>query len=230
MTQTTILEPPAATERARRFLTIAADLLPLEIVESRRARKVRRSVLAGIVALLVVLAGWYGFAVFQTSVARAGLSGAEADVARLKDKQQQYAPLVDMQTESGAIRAQLSALLAHDLPWSGLIDPAMDKAAGLVTVDELTGDLSDANSATATAVQLPNTSGGHLVGRFTVKGHAANKADLARYIDALAQVRGFGNPYVTSATPHEGVVSFTVQLDITDTVLGGRFTPKNDKK
>ena len=49
----------------------------------------------------------------------------------------------------------------------------------------------------------------------------------AQYVDALAQVKGLANPYVTSAVPNsdETAIVFTIQFDVTDAVLGGRFTP-----
>ncbi len=231
MTQTSVLEPIAAPERTRRLLPIAADLLPVEIVDSRRARKARRSMLAGIAALVVVLSGWYGYAVYQTSVARVGLTGAEADVSRVQKRQDQFAALVRVQTETGTIRGQLSSLMTDDLPWSSLIGPALGDATGGVKIEEITGALVEAAATTpAGAVQLPNTTGHKLVGQLTVKGFAPNKDGVAGYVDALARVPGLGNPYVTDATPHDGVVEFTVQLDVTDSVLGGRFATKNDKK
>ena len=225
MTQT--LPSVAVPEQARRLLPIAADLLPVEVVDSRQVRKVRRSVLAGIIALVVVLTGWYGYAVYQTSVARVALSDAQAEVQRLQNKQGDYNPVIQAQSESAAIRAQLAGLLATDLPWSQLVKPALDAAPNGVAVNDVTGALADPSKKTGT-VQLPNTSGHNLVGQVTVRGTAPDKAVVARYVDGLAKVRGLANPYVTSAAPHDGVVDFTVQFDITTEVLGGRFTTEKN--
>jgi hypothetical protein len=232
MTQTPVLEPPTAPDWTRRFIPITADLLPTEIVESRRARKVRRSVLAGLVALLVVLTGWYGFAVYQTSAARGDLNSANADITRLKSRQDQFRPLVQAQTEKSAIDGQLSALMATDLSWSALVGPALADGAGLVEIDDVTGALTDPKNVNPGLVTLPNTTGRKLIGKFTVKGAATTKDDVARYVDALARVPGLGNPFVSNATPDEttGKVDYTIQLDVTDAALGGRFTTKSEKK
>jgi hypothetical protein len=231
MTQIPTLEQPLSPERVRRFLSIEADLLPPEIVESRRTRKVRISAVAALVVLVLGLTGWYGVAVYQTSIARVGLAGAEADVTRLQHKQDKYGDLVNVQSESGTVKAQLATLLANDLPWSQLVTPVLAAAPNGVQVSDITGEVT-AGAATsgAPAVTLPNSTGKTLVGRITINGHAKSKAVAAAYVDALAKVPGLGNPYLTSAMPPGGEVDFTVRLDITNSILGGRFTPKTDKK
>jgi hypothetical protein len=230
MTQTPILEP-VSPERARRVLPIRADLLPQEVIDSRRARKVRRAVLAALVGLVLVLAGWYGVAIFETADARAGLAGAQDEVQVLQRKQAKYADLVNIQAESGSIKAQLGTLLANDLPWSTVVTQVLAAAPGGVTVNDVTADLTaGATNTGAPTVQLPNTTGKTIVGQITVTGHAPGKAAAAAYVDALAKVKGLGNPYVTSAMPPGGEVDFTVRLDVTNAILGGRFTTSTDKK
>ena len=99
-----------------------------------------------------------------------------------------------------------------------------------MTVSDVTGDLTAGATTTgAPAVELPNTTGKTIVGNVTIIGHAPSKAAAAAYVDALAGINGLGNPYVTSATPPGGEVDFTVRLDITNAILGGRFTT-TDKK
>ena len=226
MTQSPVLEP-MAPERARRLLPIAANLLPTEVVESRRARKVRRSVLIAIVALVVLLTGWYGYAVYETSVAREGLAGAQADVDRAQKKQAQFNDLVQVQSQSAAIHAQLSAVMAEDLPWSSVTGPVLAKVPNGMHLKQVTANLPDLSKAATPTVALPNTSGQKLIGTLTVEGQSPNKALVAQYVDALAQVKGLANPYVTSAVPNsdETAIVFTIQFDVTDAVLGGRFTP-----
>jgi Tfp pilus assembly protein PilN len=237
MTQTPALEVVVSPERIRRLLPIAADLLPLEIVESRRARKVRRSVVAVVVVIVVVLTGWYGYAVYRTSVARTGLSGAEADVTRLQAKQHKFDGLVNTQSESNAIHAQLSGLLANDLPWSHLVKPILADVPANLVVTDLTANLTVGGTTPSTSVQLPDATGHKLLGQLTIKGYAGSKTVVAAYVDALTlnsatKVLGLGNPYVTTAMPdaQTQAYEYVVQLDVTDAILGGRYTVKNDKK
>src|SRR4051812_43863551 len=99
---TTLMPPetPASTERSLRILSIAANLLPVEIVDSRTGRKIRRAVLAALAAFLVVIAGWYALATTQTVVAAANLYNAEDDVKHLQQQQRAFSDVVTVQAQS----------------------------------------------------------------------------------------------------------------------------------
>jgi len=217
---------PVSPERASRILLIAANLLPVEIVESRRGRKARRLVLAGLVAFLLLLTGWYGVANYQTSTARSGLVSAEDDVSRLQAQQNTYADVVTAQAGSQKINAALSALLADDLQWSRLLSDIRTAAPSGVSVDGLSGTLNQATGTggASSTVQLPDASGQTAIGTGTISGTARNKAAVAAYVDALGGVRGLTGALVGSTAEDKGVVTFNVKVDITDAALGGRYT------
>jgi Tfp pilus assembly protein PilN len=225
-------QPAVPVEGELRILRIAADLLPVEIVESRRTRKVRRIVLAGLVVFAVLLGGWYARASQQTSAARASLSSAEDEALRLLRQQRAFADVVRVQAESQAVRVQLSALLAGDLPWSRLLSSLRRAAPTGVQVSSVTGTVTvgiigGAGDAGAEASRLPDTSGEKSVGTLIVAGSGTDKAAVAAYVDALAELRGLGNPLLGDVTQQDGAVRFTVRLDITGSALGGRYTAKS---
>jgi Tfp pilus assembly protein PilN len=220
---TTIMPPPAAS--ALRILPIAANLLPSEIVESRHGRRLRRTVLAALAGAVALLVAWYGLAVFQTSGARAGLVSAQEDTQSLTQRQKSYTDLVDTQTRSQAVAAELSSLLAGDLRWSRLLGALRGAAPTGVTVTGVTGTLASASNGTgAGAAQLPNASVEKPVGTLTVNGTGPTRAAVAAFVDALARVPGLANPLVGSASMEGNLVQFSVRLDITKSSLGGRFT------
>jgi Tfp pilus assembly protein PilN len=224
---TTLMPPetPASAERSLRILSIAANLLPVEIVDSRTGRKIRRAVLAALAAFLVVVAGWYALATTQTVVAAANLYNAEDDVKHLQQQQRAFSDVVTVQAQSQAISAQLSIVLANDLQWSQLLTALQSAAPSGIKLTGVTGALnSTANAAGSKIVQLPNTSGLKPVGTLSVRGTASGKADIAAYVDALAKVNGLANPYLGDATVQDNKLGFTVKLDITEAALGGRFT------
>jgi hypothetical protein len=100
------------------MISIAANLLPYEIVAARSLRKSRRAVISGLVAVLLLLAGWYGVVTAQTMRASDTLRAEEREVARLNKSQSSFADVIAAQARSKAIQAQLSSLLAEDVPWS----------------------------------------------------------------------------------------------------------------
>ncbi len=232
---TTLLPPGSApsTEQALRTPLIAANLLPVEIVDSRRARKVRRRVLFALVVFAVLLGGWYGVARYQTATARTGLTAIEDDARRVLRQQRDLAEVTSTQTESKAIRAQLGVLLADDLRWSSLLSAVARRAPSGVAVTGVSGALAEktgvAGGGGSTAARLPNTSGHKAIGTLTVTGRATSKSVVAGYADTLATIPGLGNPLIGSANVEDGALRFTVRLDVTSVALGGRYTSTGDK-
>jgi Tfp pilus assembly protein PilN len=235
---TTTLMPPeiaVSAEGALRLLPIVANLLPAEIVESRRVRRVRRIVLSAVAAFVVLLAVWYGLASHQTSTARGSLSTAEDNVARLQQQQRAFTDVVKTQADSQAIRAQLAALLAEDLQWSRLLSALQDVAPTGVQVTGVSGALTaetggaggSGSAGGSAGVRLPNTSGEKPIGTLTVTGTGTSKSTVAEYVDALAKVSGFASPLLGDAILQDGVLQFTVRLDITESALSGQYTSKN---
>ena len=231
---TTLLppRPPSPTERAPRMLSIAANLLPAEIVESRRGRKVRRAVLSALIVFAFLLSAWYGHARYQTSIARSDLTAAETDSEHVLRQQRDFAEVTSTQAGSKAIRTQLAALLADDLRWSSVLSAVRQQAPNGVAVTGVSGALAEKSGVAggngSTAAQLPNTSGQKPIGTLTVTGLATSKAVVATYADALAKIPGLGNPLLGSVNLEDGALRFTVRLEITSSALGGRYTSTGD--
>jgi Tfp pilus assembly protein PilN len=230
---TTTVAPPESAPAAKnplRILSIAADLLPAEIVDSRRARKVRRLMLSALAGFAVLLTMWYGVATLQTSAARSTLSGAESDIHRMARQQSAFGELVKVQSESQSISAQLAAVLAGDLRWTTLLSALRQAAPGDVQVTMVSGALSPTSSGVAAesplSARLPSTTADRLVGTLTISGTASSKAVVAAYVDALAKVQGLADPLLGEVVSENGKLQFTVQLDITSAAPGGRFATK----
>jgi hypothetical protein len=232
---TTVLPPDAgpATKNPLRILPIGTNLLPVEIVESRRNRKVRRLVLSALAVFTVLLAMWYGVSALQTTVARGALSDAESDVQRTTRQQRQFGDLVQAQSESQTITAQLNAVLASDLRWTSLTTALQQAAPADVHVSMVAGALSATSSGAALenpqSARLPSTTTDTLLGTLTIGGAASSKASIADYLATLAKVPGLADPFVTELVEKDGSLEFTMQMDITSAAPGGRYAPTEGK-
>jgi Tfp pilus assembly protein PilN len=230
---TTVLPPEssASAARALRIPAISANLIPGEIVEARRVRKIKRVVLSALAGVVVLLAAWYGVSYYQTSMARGDLSRAEQRAEALRREQKAFDELVRTQAESQAIRAQLSVLLANDLQWAGLVTAVRAAAPAGVEIIGLTCSVAQTGGQPARNAggELPNRGAEPVIGTVTVTGLASSKPSVAAYVDALGTVAGLANPLLNSATQEGSRVRFTVDLNITRAALGGRFTPKAGK-
>ena len=223
-------EPTTPDERADnplRMLSISANLMPSEIVDTRRDRRVRRIAIAVLAGFAVVVLAWYGQARYQTTVADHQLKSAKAVVDQLVGQQRQYAEVVAAQAESQAITSQLAALFANDLPWSSLLATMQAAAPSSVHLSGVLGTLN-ATAAVAGngAVQLPRASTDLRLGTLSITGSAPSKLAISEFIDALAKVKGLADPLLGDAVNRDGRVRFTLRVDIVASALGGRYAAK----
>jgi Tfp pilus assembly protein PilN len=220
--------PPAelaAPGRPLRVPAIAANLLPVEIVESRRERKVRRVVLAALAAFVVVLVAWYGLTTYQTAAARTTLTAVEEDSQAVLRQQRVFADVVSVQGQSKVISSQLAVLLATDLQWPRLLAAVTRSGPAEIALTGVSGRLVPKTDVAArTVVQLPNTSGERKVGTLTISGLARTPVAVAAYVDALGKIKGLGDPLLGGVTAQDGQLHFTVEVDITSSALGGRYS------
>jgi Tfp pilus assembly protein PilN len=221
------LDPATSPQRANRVLTISARLLPAEIVAARRARKIRAAVIVCLVLVVGVLGSWYAYATYQTAMARDDLAGVTADAQVLRQRQAQYADVVDVQAETTALEKQLATLQKQDLRWSKVLRSLSN--AGAPSDIVISGiDAQLAGKAETGGVTLPSTATGTVIGSITVTGTAPSKPELATYIEALGKLKVVANPYLTTTTkvPNAKAVDFSLKIDVMSEALGGRFTEK----
>jgi hypothetical protein len=224
------LDPATSPQRAVRVLPIAANLLPDELIASRRAKKVRGWVLIILGLVAVLLGSVYAYAALETKNAKDDLAAVTLDKVILQKKQSEFKEVTDIRAGSEAINSQLATLLAEDLRWSTLLDMLrITGADSAIKITAVSGALSSSASGGGAAPtdRLPSADRKRIVGTMTVTGDAPDKNSVARYVDALGRVDRFANAFLSNAaeSADEKKVQFTLSVDITDTALGGRFSP-----
>ena len=223
------LDPALSPQRVSRVLTISANLLPEEIVAGRRARRARGVVLASLVVVVALLAGWYVYAGHQVRLTDDELTRVTTEATTLQRSQSRYAEVVGVQNQTTTIARQLGTLLATDLPWATLLKTLRDTGTESgVTVLGVIGTLNSGSTgaqATATGT-LPSTSDSRTIGTLTITGTGPDKPSIAGYVDALGALSPVANPYLTNAAQTGSDVTFSITVDITAKALCGRFTTK----
>ncbi len=220
------LDPATSPQRALRVLPIQANLLPVEVLAARRARRVRGQVLVLLSIVVVLLGAWYGFTVLRASDAQAELDTALTEATVLRQQQRTYAEQTTVDAELTAIGGKLEVLLAEDLRWSTLFGTL--RSAGTTTgatVVGVTGGLISVGTAQASG--LPDTAASDVVASLTVNGKASGKPAVAAYADELRKSDLIANVTVTNVSGDAKAVQFTMQVDVTRAALGGRFSPQS---
>ncbi|BEL09708.1 hypothetical protein Q0Z83_078990 [Actinoplanes sichuanensis] len=223
MTTTALMpvDPTVSPQQAARVLSIRADLLPQEIRDSRRSRRVR-SLIAFVVLLVVAGLGvWYWQATLdkQTADQEYEQMFQTLTKTRADQKTSELKTLVEYQDGGKLLNAELAAVLADDLSWTNLFNLIRDEAEDEdVTLIELTAGLAaDSNSSTPT-----NSSE---IGTLTITGVAENKKVVADFVNRLGSLELVTNPFVTTVSKQDdGSYTFGLTVTITDKARCGRFT------
>jgi cytoskeletal protein RodZ len=234
------LEPAASPQSVSRLLSITARLLPDEVVAARRARRVRTLVISVLAVFILLLGGWYAFAYYQASTAEDELNAVNQQAQSLQRQQADFSDVVGVQEQTTKISKLLTTLMAQDLRWASLFSTLRSTGTGAgVKLTSVSGTLATApaggaaattggasgSTGSSTADRLPSAVKDRTVASLIVTGTAPDKAALARYVEALAdvtQVRIVANPYLNSAVG-DGGLQWSLQLDVIASALGGRF-------
>lgn len=232
---TTIQQPPAQTalmpldpavspQQALRILPIRANLLPQEITAGRSARRTRTILIFAVVLTLGVLGGWYMFADKQRDLAGDDLASItkEVDGIRAETKEEKYTKVTATIAEKNDITENLEQAMGNDLPWNRVVGSLRETGVAKVTITQISGTLNEeATNATATA---PAGGATKSVATLSITGSAPDKATIAEYLDAAAEVDGVTNVYLASAGAKGAEWTFVVNAEITSERLCGRFT------
>jgi Tfp pilus assembly protein PilN len=226
----TTMVPPTTSNKppsdGLRFVSVQAQLLPDEIVGGRQLLSLRKQVLAGLIAVVISLIGWYGASKWQTMSANSTLHRAQHERVKLQAEQNQFAPLVQTQNQIATIKTQLAQMMTGDVPWKNVLITLRAKAPAGVGIDSVDGTVASGAAAGSSALSssaVLNESGKPAIGQLTVSGTAPDKRTVAAYADNLATVAGLTAPLISNVTAEETGVKFTITAVITAEALGGRY-------
>ena len=208
------------------------NLLPPEIEEERRLRRLQLGLGAGVLASLGVAAALFLAANGQVTEAEGQLSDAKSQTTRLENQATQYSqvPLVYSQVERA--RAELELAMGKEIRWSFFLNDLSLKTPNKVWLTEMTVIQVDATQAAAAAAAAATT-GTYLssgIGTVTFKGNALAHNDVAAWLDSLAKQKGYAQPYFTDSTREKiGAVTairFDSKVSITEDALSKRYVQK----
>jgi Tfp pilus assembly protein PilN len=197
------------------------NLLPPEIAEKRRARKMQVGMGAAVAVAVVGVAAGYVMAHSSVSSAKSDLADAQAETSRLQTQVAQYAGDQTLRAQLSAEQGMLSTAMANEVQWSHYLNDLTLRIPDNVWVSNVT--ITTGSSGTTGA-----TAGAGGIGQISVAGTAFTHDDVAAWLDSLAKEKGYANPYFqNSAETFIGTrrfVNFTSTAVVTSDALSGRYT------
>ena len=196
------------------------NLLPIEILESRRFRRTQ-VLLAGAVLVVAVLAG-AGTFLAQRSVSDANdeLITAQARVTQLQAEQAKYSAVPKVVGEVEAATAARTLAMGTDVLWYRYLNDIDGAVPAGVELSSLTLGLSTAaNAGTATS---PLAASG--IGTIAMNGKAERYDEVSSWLEAINKITGFSSSSLLSAAKADGSVGWSLTAVIDSNALSARYT------
>jgi Tfp pilus assembly protein PilN len=188
------------------------NLLPPEIRERQRTRRLTSVVALAGVVVLAGIAFLYGVQVLTLSQVHQDLEAQEAVNRALQAEVASLQRFADLRAELEEKQALVGEVFANEVSWSG----ALLDVSRLIPDDAyLTG--MTAQITAATGQPEVGEAGGQLVGTISFDGVVADIRTLADWLTRLEGVRGWENAWTTNATetaPFSGHYTFSSGVDL----------------
>lgn len=174
------------------------NLLPPEIAEQNRARRIQAGLGVAVAASVALVALLYLMQVAKVNDAEEDLAVARRQNARLAAERAELQSVADIYASVAAKEATLRAALAQDVAWSTYLNDLMLTIPDNVWLTSMTASQnvgSRAGRPSGTAAATTNT-----IGTVAFNGIAFDHDDVATWLEVLGRQKGYANPYFSSST------------------------------
>ncbi len=195
------------------------NLLPPEIAIRRTVRRVQGLLGASLVAVVILILVVYLAATRSVSAANEDLVAAQSEQTQLQKQKAQYANVNAIYAAADAAQAQLVQAMGDEIRFSQLLTSLSLSVPSSVWITSMS--ITQTTQA-ATAVGTP------AIGVFTVGGTGFTHNDVGLWLEAVAGIKTYSDPYFSSSTESligsKPVVTFASTANLTPAAYSGRYT------
>lgn len=204
------------------------NLLPPEVLARRQLGRLRVWLALGLLGMITCCAaGWVLARVLQNG-AEADLAVVEARAADLTEQQQKYAEVPQVLSQIRALAAARQAVTGTEVLWQPYLGAIAATAPDNVSIESLTATVNPTVVGEATSDATAAGPPGTII--FTAR--SLGLPDSATWIEQLAAVPGFSDPWFSTAsiTESRGVVYYTVSatVEFDPAALANRFADEQE--
>lgn len=223
-------ETQLLTELEQTYVVPRVNLLPPEILQTRKFRRTQKVLGASVVGVAVAVGGLYVLANNSANAAAEELAVAQAETSRLKTEEAKYAEVPRIIAEVDAAKDARGQALATNVAWYRYLNDLALTYPDEVWLENFTATVAAAGGTTG-AAPVPVAGSNPLatpgIGTVTFTGKALEHSDVASWLDVLAGTEGFADAYFTNSTREQidgtDVVNFTSQVVVTGDALWDRY-------
>jgi Tfp pilus assembly protein PilN len=208
------------------------NLLPPEIEEAERFRRLQLGLAGAVILSAVLVGGLYMHAKSGLSSAQSQLSTAQAQQATEQQKLNSLASVGTTYAEVSAKHSELQQAMGQEIRWSYVLNDLSLRIPSNVWLTNATANESGTPGATGGAAPAASTATGAAagIGSVSFEGVAFQHDDVAAWLNALAREKGFDSPTFSSSSESmigsRKVVDFTTSANVTSKALSNRYTSK----
>jgi Tfp pilus assembly protein PilN len=203
------------------FVLPSVNLLPPEIAERARLRRLKVVLAGGLVATVGVVGALYASAASEVGDATAQVAAVTARSTDLQAQTRALAHVDALYGQADQARARLAAAMGEEVRFSQFLDDLSKQVPEHVWLTDITFTQTPSAGAAAAAGETG-------IGTVTFTGVGFRHDDVAAWRDSLATQEGFADPYVTDSTAGliggRRTVSFTSSVTLTADALSRRYT------
>ena len=196
------------------------NLLPPEIAERARFRRVQMGLGAGLAATVAVVSVLYVGAVGSVNDAQTELTEATATGTSLQAEAAKYADVEAVYARAEAAQVMLTQAMGEEIRYSQFLNDLS------LTVPENVWVKNVTFAQAAVPPALGSTEPG--IGTATFTGVGFKHDDVAVWLESLAKQQGYANPYFSNSTEAligtRKTVNFTSTVTLTPDALSKRYT------
>jgi hypothetical protein len=227
MTVTDQLEPTAVAEATSTRVSWASvpkvNLLPPEIMESRRFAALKRRLLVLVVLVVAggAAAGWW--ANTRVDAAQAQLDEARATTTTLQTEKAKYREVPEVTAAVDAALTVRQQAMAADVLWYRYLNDVALATTSDVYLTSMTASLKGATPSPGTDPLAPAG-----IGAVQISGTAGSLPSVAAWLEALDQITGIKGSVLLSASRGDqgSDITFSTTSVLTTDALSHRYDRK----
>ncbi|HEX7248022.1 MAG TPA: hypothetical protein VF351_07975 [Actinomycetota bacterium] len=197
------------------------NLLPPDILQAQRYRRLTSLVMLGGIVLLLLVFGFYLLQANKLSSVNDEVAAQNATNAGLQADIAEKQKFADLQAKAQEKQQLLAAAYAGETSFSGLLMDFSRVIPPDAFVDTLALQVSEP-TAQVDGQADGQTAG--LVGTITGSGTAETIDSISIFLTRLEQVKGWVNPWIATVSENQelGAFDFSLSIDLTEDVLTER--------
>jgi Tfp pilus assembly protein PilN len=195
------------------------NLLPPEIAERRKVRRIQGLLGASLVGVVALIGLAFVAASNSVSAAQEDLTTAQAENTQLQQQVKQYANVNAIYAAADAAQAQLVTAMGDEVRFSQLLTSLSLSVPSSVWVSSLSIGQTPLTTSTA---------GTPTIGTFSVGGTGFTHNDVGLWLESIAGLKTYSDPYFGASTEEllgeKKIIKFSSTANLTPQAYSSRYT------